>query len=146
MEEIMTRRKEGILFQQHAENITNDYSQNVQKGFIGDNTGTVNFNDAEQTNQADAPMKAKAGGAKPPNQEVLKLVRKILEENDNGYDAMGLYSELHARGAVIPEWVQDKREIKPYISSFIGALRKDMKAEKKTISKSPYRIIPTDDA
>ena len=147
LEEIMNARKQGITIQQHAESITNDYSQTVQKGFIGDNTGTVNFNGTDvAAHREESPKKAKAGGANPPNQEVKKLIRQILEENVNGYDAMELYSELHARGAVIPEWVQDKPQVKQYISSFMSALRKEMEPEKKTISKSPYKIVPTDDA
>ena len=150
-----TMDKEKILIQQHAKSIKNDYSKHVQKGFIGNNEGTVNFNDAE-TKQADpkqqeeapkeASQKAKASGANPPNKEVQKLIWKILEENDRGYTALDLFSELHDRCATIPEWVQDKPQVNQYISSFIGALRKEMKAEKKTISKMPYRIIPNDDA
>lgn len=146
MEEIMNMNKERILIQQHAESITNDYSKHVEKGFIGDNAGTVNITGVEETKQEDASKKAKAGGANPPNRETLKLIRRILEENDNGYDAMGLFSELHAREAIIPEWVQDKPQVKQYISSFITALRKELEPEKKTVQKSPYRIVPTEDA
>lgn len=144
MEEMMD--KERVLIQQHAESITNDYSKHVEKGFIGDNSGTVNFSETETTKQEEAPKKAKAAGANPPNQENLKLIRQILEENDNGYDAMGLFSELHARAAIIPEWVQDKQQVKQYISSFITALRKELEPEKKAVQKSPYRIIPAEDA
>jgi hypothetical protein len=149
-----TMDKEKILIQQHAKSIKNDYSQHVQKGFIGNNEGTVNFNDAEpkqtdpkQQEEApkEAPQKAKASGANPPNKEVQKLIRQILEENDNGYTALALFSELHTRNAIIPEWVQEKPQVNQYISSFIGALRKELKMEKKTVSKSPYRIMPVDD-
>ena len=152
VEEIMDKDK--ILMQQHAETITNDYSQHVQTGFIGDNSGTVTFNDTE-TGQQEAPSqktqeksskKAKEGGAKPPNREIKNLIRQILEENEEGFDCSGLFYQLQTHRAAIPEWVQEKENMKSYISSFIGALRKDLKPEKKTITKSPYRIIPSDDA
>lgn len=143
-EEMM--EKDKILIQQHAESITNDYSSHVEKGFIGDNAGTVNFNESSPVLQEDIPKKTKNTGANPPNREIQKTIRQILEENDDGFDAMRLFSELHARGVVIPEWVQDKPHVKSYISSFIGALRKEMEPEKKTVSKSPYRIVPADDA
>ena len=82
-----TMDKEKILIQQHAKSIKNDYSQHVQKGFIGNNEGTVNFNDAEPK-QADpkqqeeapkeAPQKARASGANPPNKEVKKRLIRFL--------------------------------------------------------------------
>lgn len=146
LEEKMDKGKEKILIQQHAESITNDYSKHVQKGFIGDNTGTVNFNDSESGKEEEAPKKARAAGANPPNREVLNLIRRILEENDNGFDAISLFFQLQTRDAVIPEWVQKDKDVRSYISTFIGALRKEMGPEKKTVSKSPYRIIPADDA
>jgi hypothetical protein len=152
LEEIMEQEK--ILIQQHAETITNDYSRHVQKGFIGDNSGTVNISDSEPGRQEDAPEEAreeetpkkKAAGANPPNRENKKLIRTLLENSEEGFDISGLFFQLQANGAVIPEWVQGKDHVKSYISSFIGALRKDLEPEKKTISKSPYRIIPSDDA
>ncbi len=153
LEEIMEQEK--ILIQQHAETITNDYSRHVEKGFIGDNSGTVNFNGAEpgqeeeeatQETREEALRPKKSAGANPPNREVKNLIRTLLERSEEGFSISSLFYQLQANGAVIPEWVQDKAQMKSYISSFIGALRKELEPEKKTISASPYRIIPSDAA
>ncbi len=142
LEEIMN--KEKVLIQQHATCITNDYSKNVEKGFIGDNSGTVNFNDSE-SGQA-ATLKPPASGANPPNKAVKELIRQLLEEKSEGFNTAQLFFELQTHNATIPEWVQKKDQVHSYISSFIAALRKELKPEKKTVSRSPYRIVPSDDA
>lgn len=106
----------------------------------------MNFNETEGEKQTEASGKAGATGANPPNKKNQKIVRQILEENVDGLSSAELFFQLQTHDAVIPEWVQQKDQMKQYISSFIGALRKELEPEKKTVSKSPYRIIPTDDA
>jgi hypothetical protein len=152
LEELMEQEK--TLIQQHAGIIINDYSRRVRNGFIGDSSGPVYFNDAEPRQQEESPRKIseealpqkKLTGANPPNREVKNLIRTLLEKSEEGFSTSGLFYQLQANDATIPEWVQGKDQVKSYISSFIGALRKDLESEKKTITKSPYRIIPSDDA
>ncbi len=115
----------------------------------------MNFNGAEpgqeeeeatQETREEALRPKKSAGANPPNREVKNLIRTLLERSEEGFSISSLFYQLQANGAVIPEWVQDKAQMKSYISSFIGALRKELEPEKKTISASPYRIIPSDAA